>query len=66
MGNSWKIFLDDAEIIEVHKQKIYPLEKYFELVEDCGLYVVDCFESFSFEDAHDNSERVQFILKKEG
>ena len=63
--NEFKIFLNDAEVIEVHKQKIYPMEKYFELVEDCGLYVVDCFESFSFEDANYKSERVQFIVKKE-
>lgn len=63
--NEFKIFLNDVEVIEVHRQKIYPLEKFIELAEDCGLYVVDCFESFSFEDASNNSERVQFILKKE-
>lgn len=63
--NEFKIILNDADVFEVHKQKIYPLEKYFELVEDCGLFVVDCFESFSFEDANYDSERVQFIVKKE-
>jgi SAM-dependent methyltransferase len=63
--NEFKIFLDDKEIIEIHKQKIYPFEKYFDLIEACGLFVADCFESFTFEDANNNSERVQFVVKKE-
>ena len=63
--NEFKIFLDDKEIIEIHTQKIYPFEKFFELVEHCGLFVIDCFESFTFDDAGFDSERVQFVVKKE-
>jgi SAM-dependent methyltransferase len=63
--NEFKIFVDDKEIIEIHRQKIYPIEKFFELIEECGLFVADCFESFSFDDAGADSERVQFVVKKE-
>lgn len=52
------------EYIEVHKQKIYPLEFYFQNLEDCGFYVVNCFECFTFNDAKPNSKRAQFIVKK--
>lgn len=63
--NEFKIFLEDKEIIEIHRQKIYSLENFFEIIEECGLFVVDCFESFSFDDAGNDSERVQFVVKKE-
>lgn len=51
--------------VETHKQKIYPFEKYFEIVSGTGLYVSECLESFSFQEATPTSERVQFILKKD-
>jgi len=63
--NHFKLKLDDGEIIEeVHIQKIYPFEYYFELIEDAGLYVADCFDAFTFEDANNKCERVQFVVKK--
>ncbi|MCF6268203.1 MAG: class I SAM-dependent methyltransferase [Melioribacteraceae bacterium] len=63
--NRFKVKLGNGEIIEeVHTQKIYDFELYFELAENSGLYVVDCFESFTFEDANSESERIQFIMKK--
>ena len=37
---------------------------YFELIEDAGLYVADCFDAFTFEDANHKCERVQFVIKK--
>ena len=58
--------LENGEIIEeVHTQKIFNFELYFELAANSGLYVVDCFDSFTFEDASGESERIQFIMKKE-
>jgi ubiquinone/menaquinone biosynthesis C-methylase UbiE len=63
--NEFKIFLEDKEIIEIHRQKIYSIENFFEIIEDCGLIVVDCFDSFTFEDAGIDSERIQFVVKKE-
>ena len=63
--NRFIIKLENGEIIEeVHTQKIYNFELYFELAENSGLYIVDCFESFTFEDASGESERIQFIMKK--
>lgn len=48
---------------EVHKQKIFRFKTYFDLIPQSGLYVADCFETFTFKDGNSDSDRVQFILK---
>ena len=55
---------DGSEIVEVHKQKIYPFELYFKLIDKAGLYVADCLDAFSFDKGTPDSDRIQFILKK--
>jgi SAM-dependent methyltransferase len=50
---------------EVHKQKIYKFETYFDLIEKAGLYVVECLAAFTFNNGNSNSDRVQFILKND-
>jgi len=63
--NRFKLKLEDGTIVEeVHKQKIYDFDFYFEVIEDADLYVSHCFETFTYEDADNNSERAQFIIKK--
>ncbi|MFZ0453971.1 MAG: class I SAM-dependent methyltransferase [Ignavibacteriaceae bacterium] len=62
--NIFKINIDNDIFTEVHKQKIYPFELYFDLIEQAGMYVVECMETFSFIKASADSERVQFIVKK--
>lgn len=63
--NIFKIKTKDGEVFtETHKQRIYPFEDYFELLELCGLYVEECFDAFSFHDGGPDSERVQFIVRK--
>ena len=52
------------EYSEIHKEKIYSFDTYFKLIEKTSLYVVDCYESFTFKPGNKNSDRVQFILKK--
>lgn len=49
---------------EIHKEKIYPFFDYFPIIEKAGLYVEYCFEAFTFENARENSERAQFVVKK--
>jgi hypothetical protein len=49
---------------EVHRQKIFTFETYFELLELAGLTVKNCYDAFSFEEGNADSERVQFITKK--
>lgn len=49
---------------ETHKQKIYPFETYFKIIEKTGLYPVECYDAFSFSEGNPGCERVQFILKK--
>ena len=48
---------------EVHCQKIYDFNYYFEVINNCELFVSECFDAFSFDDADEHSERVQFIVK---
>ncbi len=62
--NIFKIKIDDDIFTEVHRQKIYPFELYFDLINSAGLYVAECMETFSFINADADSERVQFIVKK--
>ena len=54
-GNTYK---------EIHKQKIYPFELYFDLLERANLFVINCYESFSFEKAKPSSQRAQFVVRK--
>ena len=49
---------------EKHIQKIYSFEDYFEMIDQTGLYITDCFNTFTFENADENSGRIQFIIKK--
>ncbi len=62
--NEFEISIGEEIFKEVHKQKIYPFETYFEIVEDSPLYVSECFDAFTFEDGSPESSRVQFVLKK--
>ena len=63
--NIFKIKTKDGEVYtEIHKQRIYPFEDYFEFLDLCGLYVEECFDAFSFQNGGPGSERVQFIVKK--
>ncbi len=63
--NHFKIMLEDGRIVEeIHKQKIYDFDYYFEVIDDAGMYVAHCFETFTYENANENSERAQFIIKR--
>ena len=57
-------FQNGETITEIHRQKIYDFYYYFEVIESCNLYVIECFNSFTYKDADENSERVQFIVKR--
>jgi|CZKP01.1.fsa_nt_gi SAM-dependent methyltransferase len=52
------------EYSEIHKEKIYSFDTYFKLIDKTSLYVVDCYEDFTFKPGNKNSNRIQFILKK--
>jgi SAM-dependent methyltransferase len=52
------------EYSEIHKEKIYPFDIYFKLINKTSLYVVDCFEAFTFKPGNKDTARIQFILKK--
>lgn len=48
---------------EVHLQKIYNFDIYFELFHAAGLVAVECLDAFTFNNGNKNSDRIQFILK---
>ena len=63
--NKFKIKLEDGSIVEeIHRQKIYDFEYYFNIIEQHNLYVVHCFNSFTDDDTNSESERAQFVVKK--
>jgi len=63
--NHFKFVLADGKKVEeIHKQKIYPFEEYFKLIENSEFYVHKCFQTFTYKNADSDTERAQFILKK--
>ncbi len=63
--NIFKITYPDGKTFsEIHKQKIYSYETFFEMAEKSGLYVVNCYKAFSFTKGKASSDRVQFIMKR--
>ncbi len=49
---------------EMHKQKIYDFNTYFKLLDKAGLYVVNCYKTFTLKEGWANTSRVQFIVKR--
>lgn len=62
--NILEIEVDNKTYIETHLQKIYRFEEYFEFAEEAGYRVLDAMNCFTFDDADEDSERVQFVLEK--
>jgi hypothetical protein len=50
---------------EEHMQKIFHFTDYFEVIEKANLYVSDCFDFFTFQNATESCERVQFVIRKQ-
>ena len=49
---------------EVHKEKIYNIDTYFQLAEKAGLQTVACYDCFDFKDVNSKSKRAQFVMRK--
>jgi SAM-dependent methyltransferase len=63
--NTFLIKLKSGEMFsEIHNQRIFPFETFFELLDRAGLFVRNCYEAFSYKEGGPESERVQFIIKK--
>lgn len=63
--NIFKIQYPDGNIYtEIHRQKIYPFQTFYEMAEKSGLYVVNCYKAFSLQKGKATSDRVQFIMKR--
>ncbi len=55
---------DGKHFEEIHLQKIYRFEEYFKALEGTKLYIKDCFNAFTFDDANPENDRIQFVLIK--
>jgi SAM-dependent methyltransferase len=63
--NHFEIALADGKKVEeMHKQKIFRFEDYFDFIDNSNFYVYNCFNAFTSDNADAESARVQFILKK--
>jgi SAM-dependent methyltransferase len=63
--NKFELTFPDGRVEkEIHKQRIYPVETYFELLSNCGFVIQNCFDAFTFNDADEKSIRVQFVTIK--
>jgi SAM-dependent methyltransferase len=63
--NQFEIILANGKKVEeIHKQKIFRFQDYFDFITNSNLYVHKCYRTFTHENADNDSERVQFILKK--
>jgi ubiquinone/menaquinone biosynthesis C-methylase UbiE len=63
--NIFEIKFNNSEVYkEIHTQKIYPFEIYFQLLEQAKLYVIGCYDAFTFIKAKASMERVQFLVRK--
>jgi SAM-dependent methyltransferase len=63
--NHFKITLANGQKVEeIHKQKIFSLEDWFNFIDSSKFYVSNCLKAFTFDNANEDTERVQFILKK--
>lgn len=64
-NNYFEITLANGQKVEeIHRQKIYPFEDYFNVIDKSNFYVYKCKDTFTDIDATPESERAQFILKK--
>jgi SAM-dependent methyltransferase len=63
--NIVEIWLKDGTYLtEIHNQKIYDFYYYFDVIDSANLLVTECFDAFTFNDASEYSDRVQFIVKR--
>ncbi len=57
-------FPDGTVKEEIHRQKIFGLLEIFDALDETGFFVTDCFDTFSFKDVNEKSERAQFLVIK--
>lgn len=62
--NKFEIKNETEKYIEIHQQRVFDFVDYFRILDDAGLRVIDCFDTFTFDDASPDSERAQFVVGK--
>lgn len=63
--NKFELTFPDGRVEkEIHRQRIYPIETYFDLLSKTGFVIRNCYDAFTFNDADEKSIRVQFVTLK--
>jgi ubiquinone/menaquinone biosynthesis C-methylase UbiE len=62
--NYFEVIEGNLAYYEIHKQKIYPFETYFKLLENNNLYAVECYDAFTFSEGNSECDRLQFVVKR--
>lgn len=63
--NTFRFTLKDGtEIIETHKQRIYPFGTIVRKLMNTGFTILDCYQDFSYKEATEKSDRVHFVVRK--
>lgn len=64
--NIFKLKYPDGKVfIEIHRQKIYPLQTFYEMADKSNFHILACYKAFTFQKGKASSDRVQFIMKKD-
>lgn len=62
--NRFKIWIDGKQYFEEHRQKIFEIEEWVQMIKNSDFKLMHIFSNFSLNPVHDHSERAHFILLK--
>lgn len=63
--NIFKIkYPDGMTFTETHRQKIYPLQTFYEIADKSNFHILECYKAFTFNKGKASSDRVQIIMKR--
>lgn len=59
-----EISVGDDSFRETHVQKAYTIQEIERLIHDSGFDVLSAYDGFSLDEAHENSERIHWVLRR--
>jgi AraC-like DNA-binding protein len=63
--NQFEIWINGHHYFEEHRQKIFEIEQWAQMIGKSRFKLLHIFSNFSLNPAHDRSERAHFVLLKE-
>ena len=59
-----EISVGDDTFRETHVQKAYTMQEIERLILEAGFDILSAYDGFSLDDAHENSERIHWVLRR--